>query len=223
MKARWYAVFLLGLMSLAHAADTAWISDDLQTSVSDKPNINAKFVGTVVAGEPITVLGKSDDGNYLHIKTANIEGWVWARNVMNSPSRRAQFETQSKELAQAKEVNSSLSNERENTATTLNKLQEALKVSRQEAENARAQLSSLQRASGNVVAIDKRNRELENKLIELEQSNLRLTHANARLEESQEHNQMIIGGVLFASGIVFSWLMGFLYSQRRRSSYDSLS
>ena len=211
----------LPLMS-AVAESPAWISEKLQTAVNAAPDINARFVGTVVAGEAVTLLGKSKDGGYAHIKTDKLEGWIAARHVSDRPSVRSRFRKVSIALDKESKENARLRAERDSTAGNVGQLRKTLDDTRQALEKVKSDYIALQRASANVITIDKRNRELQGKLISLEQDNLKLRHDNIRLEESQSQKQMYLGAGLVIGGFLLHWLFNLFVVFRRRSPFDEL-
>lgn len=220
-------ISLIGLLGFclsisSYAAEQAWISDALQTSVSDAPEVNGKYIGSLKAGVPITVLGKSKDGRYMHIKTEHLEGWVWAKNIMYSPSIQIRFNEQNTQLNQLQSQNTVLANDKENHTAMISTLQNRLAVAEENATRSRAELVALQRASANVVAIDARNRELQSQVVTLEQENLNLRHSNKRLEEDKSQKQMTIGGLLVVAGFLLNGLLGMMRTHRRRDSFNDL-
>jgi len=99
----------------------------------------------------------------------------------------------------------------------------SLKKYLKELKTLHGELVALQRASGNAIAIDQRNRELQAAVVNLEQENLSLKHRNTRLEESLNQKQLYVGGFLVFAGFILHWLSGlFRLGQRRRSSFDDL-
>mgnify|MGYP000865498243 CR=1 FL=1 len=99
----------------------------------------------------------------------------------------------------------------------------SLKKYLKELKHLHGELVALQRASGNAMAIDQRNRELQAAVVTLEQENLSLKHKNTRLEESINQKQLYTGGFLVFAGFVLHWLSGlFRLGTGRRSSYDDL-
>lgn len=206
------------------ASQPAWISDELRTSVLGSPTINAKFIGTVRAGEAVTETGRSKDGEYVHIKTGKTEGWVLARNVMQTPSMRAKYIEQSMQLENLKAQNQQLLAEKVDANRITGELKNQLAKFKNAEQTARDELVALQRASGNVIAIDKRNRQLQAAVVSLEQENLSLKHKNLRLEEKITQKQMYTGGLLVLAGFMIHWLSGlFRFNRSRRyNSFDDL-
>ena len=196
-------------VSAAFGAQKAWISDELRTAVYDKPSSGAKFLGTLRSGEAVEMLDRN--GDYIHVKTGELNGWVSARSIMETPSVHSRFAEQQQQLQQ-------LQGEAQNLQNTTNDQNQSL-----DALKARDELVALQRASGNAIAIDQRNRELQAAVVNLEQENLSLKHRNTRLEESLNQKQLYVGGFLVFAGFILHWLSGlFRLGQRRRSSFDDL-
>lgn len=259
------------LLAAAAQAETAWISDALQTSVSDKPDVNGQYLGSLTAGESVQLLEMSKDGRYAHIKTAKLDGWVWSRNIQKTPSLQMKFAEQQKaleaaqaensrlqasslqassetaalrsqlseaqhnaeksqqdlaslqqSLSQVQNQNAQLSSTSQNASAAVEQLRAQLAQAQDSAQKSRAELVALQRAGANVVQIDARNRELQAQVVSLEQENLNLRHSNARLEESQSHKQMTIGGLLVLSGVMLSWLFGLMHKNRSRRAFSEL-
>lgn len=206
------------------APQQAWINDDLRTSVFEKPAHNSKFIGTVRAGESVNETARSKNGEYVYIKAGTIEGWVSARNVMQTPSMRTKYLEQSSQLEKLQAQNKQLLSEKNDISRVATELSNQLEQLKNAEQNARDELVALQRASGNVIAIDKRNRELQAAVVSLEQENLSLKHKNLRLEEKVTQKQMYTGGLLVFAGFVIHWLSGlFRFNRsRRRNSFDDL-
>lgn len=109
----------------------------------------------------------------------------------------------------------------ESSQLKLNQLASEYNQARADAQKAKDDLLQLKRVSENVVAIDKLNKELQNKVATLEQSNVLLTQQNNQLQASQSKREMIIGGALVFGGMVLFWLLNtFIVAQRRRSTFS---
>ena len=217
------APLFLALLSthLAFAAQPAWISDELRTAVYDKPASDSKFLGTLRSGDAVEMLERN--GDYVHVKTGEINGWVSARSIMETPSVHSRFAEQQQQLQQLQGEAQNLQNTANDQTQSLDALKNRLEALQNAEQKARDELVSLQRASGNAMAIDQRNRELQDAVVKLEQENLSLKHRNTRLEESLDQKQLYIGGFLVFAGFVLHWLSGlFRLGQRRRSSFDDL-
>ena len=205
----------------ALAAQQAWISDELRNAVYDKPASDSKFLGTLRSGEAVEMLDRN--GDYIHVKTGDINGWVSARSTMQTPSVHSRFAEQQQQLQQLQGETQTLQNTTNDQNQSLDALKARLEALQSAEQKARDELVALQRASGNAMAIDQRNRELQDTVVKLEQENLSLKHRNTRLEESLNQKQLYAGGFLVFAGCILHWLSGlFRLGQRRRSSFDDL-
>ena len=194
-------------VSAAFGAQKAWISDELRTAVYDKPSSGAKFLGTLRSGEAVEML----------------DGWVSVRSIMETPSVHSRFAEQQQQLQQLQGEAQNLQNTTNDQNQSLDALKARLEALQAAEQKARDELVALQRASGNAIAIDQRNRELQDAVVNLEQENLSLKHRNTRLEESLNQKQLYVGGFLVFAGFILHWLSGlFRLGQRRRSSFDDL-
>lgn len=216
-------VFCLLFLTGAALGKTAWITDDLRTGVQTTPEDASIINATLVAGSSVEQLGVSKDGRYVHIKKGNIDGWVLAHDVSETPSIRAnynalltQVETLKTQLKNAQTQNAQL-------AGDTSGLNAALTQAQAEANKAKEALLSLKRASENVVNIDNLNRKLQTQVALLEQNNLQLSQQNVQLKNNQDKQQMITGGLLVLGGMTLFWLLSLLGTGRsRRSSFDDL-
>lgn len=82
---------LLGV-GTAYAEENRWVSDDLSTWVRSGPTDSYRIVGTVNAGDPVTVLETQND--YSRIRTAEgDEAWIPAGDLQQEESVRARVPT----------------------------------------------------------------------------------------------------------------------------------
>lgn len=218
---RWLLLGLLSGAAFAQQGESAWISDELQTSVSDAPQSSGKYLGSLKAGVPVQILRNSEDGRYVLVQAGELQGWVWAKNIMHRPSVHSQFAEQSRQLNLAQAQHAQLKQVHDAELLSVQELQQALAQSRQQAETARADLLALQRVSANAVEIDRRNRELQARVVSLEQENLQLQHQNSRLQDTGLRRQMLLGGGLVLSGAFLSVIFSLLgRTKRRRQLHD---
>lgn len=218
--------FVVGLVLFApllgQAAEQAWISDNLQTAVSAEPDINGRFLGTIPAGAAVTLIGLSANGNYAHIKTDNLDGWISARNIQHQESIAERYQKLQQQYNALQAQNTQMSQESEQRGSSVSSLQQQLNAAQAELAKVRSDYVALRRASANVVSIDKRNRELQTQTVALEQENLNLKRTNAQLQEDISQKKMLYGAGLVIAGFILNWLLGLFSFRRRRSSFDDL-
>ncbi|ECG1332904.1 SH3 domain-containing protein [Salmonella enterica] len=88
-KLRLIGLTLLALSATAvsHAEETRYVSDELNTWVRSGPGDNYRLVGTVNAGEEVTLL--QSDANYGQIKdSSGRTAWILLKELNTTPSLR---------------------------------------------------------------------------------------------------------------------------------------
>ncbi|ECR7717046.1 SH3 domain-containing protein [Salmonella enterica] len=88
-KLRLIGLTLLALSATAvsHAEETRYVSDELNTWVRSGPGDNYRLVGTVNAGEEVTLL--QSDANYGQIKdSSGRTAWIPLKELSTTPSLR---------------------------------------------------------------------------------------------------------------------------------------
>ncbi|ENQ0522784.1 SH3 domain-containing protein [Salmonella enterica] len=88
-KLRLIGLTLLALSATAvsHAEETRYVSDELNTWVRSGPGDNYRLVGTVNAGEEVTLL--QSDANYGQIKdSSGRTAWISLKELNTTPSLR---------------------------------------------------------------------------------------------------------------------------------------
>ncbi|HGB6080975.1 TPA: TIGR04211 family SH3 domain-containing protein [Salmonella enterica subsp. enterica serovar Bareilly] len=88
-KLRLIGLTLLALSATAvsHAEETRYVSDELNTWVRSGPGDNYRLVGTVNAGEEVTLL--QSDANYGQIKdSSDRTAWIPLKELNTTPSLR---------------------------------------------------------------------------------------------------------------------------------------
>lgn len=81
------ALLALSATAVSHAEETRYVSDELNTWVRSGPGDNYRLVGTVNAGEEVTLL--QSDANYGQIKdSAGRTAWIPLKELNTTPSLR---------------------------------------------------------------------------------------------------------------------------------------
>lgn len=209
---------MLSSISL-YAQTPAWISDQLPTTVNDSPSRNAKFVGTVSAGEAVEITGAEQNG-YVPIRSQRLQGWVLSKNVMNTPSVHAELVERKKEIESLQQSNREIAN-RENTLSgSIEEMNAKIRAAELEAEQAKAELVELRRVSGNAIAISDRNKALQNETVQLEQRIVEQAHKIHRLEQAANKQQWLVGGGLVIAGFILQWIFSSMRIRRSRERYS---
>lgn len=203
---------------LAHAQETAWVSDHLLTTINDSPSRSGKFVGTVTAGEAVEITGAEKDG-YLPVRTAKIQGWILARNIMHTPSVHARLEESMAKVTALEAQNRDISGRKDSLSASIAEMNAKIQAAQAEADSAKAELLELRRVSGNAIVISERNKSLQNETVGLEQRIVAQTHEIHRLEQAANRQQWLVGGGLVIAGFILQWIFSLMRQRRRREQF----
>lgn len=95
-KLRLIGLTLLALSATAvsHAEEKRYVSDELNTWVRSGPGDNYRLVGTVNAGEEVTLLQTDANTNYAQVKdSTGRTAWIPLKELNSTPSLRTAFPT----------------------------------------------------------------------------------------------------------------------------------
>lgn len=98
---------------------TRFISDDVFTYIHGGPGTEFRILGSVEAGQPITLLGNTQGDFTQIIDHKGREGWVLASLVTDQPSFRERFPQMEAQLKQANEQLSQISQTNNNAEQEL--------------------------------------------------------------------------------------------------------
>jgi len=100
---------------LAAQAPTRFISDDVYTFIHGGPGKEFRILGSVEAGQPITLLGHTEGDFTQIIDHKDREGWVLTSLVTDQPSFRERFPEMEAQLKFANDQLSQITNKTDNT------------------------------------------------------------------------------------------------------------
>tara|TARA_R110000796_G_scaffold27942_16_gene76827 strand:- start:11272 stop:11853 length:582 start_codon:yes stop_codon:yes gene_type:complete len=128
-------IFLLAPSGVfATQAPTRFISDDVFTYIHGGPGTEFRIIGSVEAGQPVTLLDNTEGDFTQIIDHKGREGWVLTSLVSDQPSFRERFPEME---AQLKQANEQLNNITQNTDNT----EESLTLSNEKVAELRAALT----------------------------------------------------------------------------------
>ncbi|MFS1702501.1 TIGR04211 family SH3 domain-containing protein [Alteromonas sp. AMM-1] len=187
--------FIFGLLVItlpASAQDTAdqpgaYVADDLYVFMHSGPGRNYRIVGSIEAGLPVTILGRSDDGSYTQIQDEEErEGWIETQFLINTISRRAQLPELSQRVA-----------ERDQQVSALTAKQQKLQ---QQLVEAKQQIS-----------------ELESDQAQAQQRIQQLTAQIQSQDNEELYRMFTYGGIVAGAGVLLGIIVTFIPKRRRRN------
>lgn len=211
----------LCLPFMAQAQTTRYVSDELEITMRNGQGIKFGIKKMLQSGTRLDVL-ETDPTGYSKVRTPDgATGWVLTRYLSNSPSARNQLEASQQrvanlelEISKYKEEISALSNQ--NTDVDSQNLS-----LREKSQRLSKELDDLRRTASNAVALENENRQLKEKLQQIDHENQSLVIENNALKDNDTRNWFLVGAAVLFSGILLGLILPRL-RVRRKDSWGSL-
>lgn len=205
----------------AQAQTTRYVSDKLEITMRNGQGVKFNIRKMLESGTRLEVL-ETDPAGYSKVRTTDgVEGWVLTRYLTNTPSARDQLEASQKrvanlelEIAKYKEEISSLSNQNSDVDTQNMSLKE-------KSQRLSKELDDLRRTASNAVALDNENRQLKEKLQEIDNENQSLVIENNALKDNSTRSWFLVGAAVLFAGILLGIILPRL-KVRKKDSWGSL-
>ena len=198
-KLRLIGLTLLALSAttLAHADEKRYVSDELNTWVRSGPGDNYRLVGTVNAGEEVTLLQTNNDTQYAQVKdSSGRTAWIPLKELSANPS----LKTRVPDL--------------ENQVKTLtDKLNNIDSTWNQRTADMQKKVAGSDSA---INALKDENQKLKNELIVAQK---KVNAANLQLDDKQRTIIMqwfMYGGGVLGAGLILGLVLPHLVPSRKR-------
>jgi SH3 domain protein len=211
----------LSLPALTQAQTTRYVSDELEITMRSGQGIKFGIKKMLESGTRLDVL-ETDPNGYSKVRTGEgVEGWVLTRYLSNSPSARDQLEASQQrvanlelEISKYKEEIAALSNQNSDVDTQNLSL-------REKSQRLSKELDDLRRTASNAVALENENRQLKEKLQQIDHKNQSLVLENNALKDNSTRSWFLVGAAVLFSGILLGLILPRL-RVRKKDSWGSL-
>ena len=217
---RWLVPVIAWLASASAVAQSVWVSDQFEVTLRTGPSTSNAIERMLSSGTELEVIEQDAESGYSRVRTrGGTEGWVLTRYLMNEPSAREQLETLTRQLTSANAEGESMSSQlsairgqHESATRTIQEL---------ERDNSalRAEIESIREKAANTLAIDRQNKDLQQKLTDAEIQVSVLEQEKEQLVSQSNRNWFITGALVVLGGILLGLVLPRMRVQRR-SRYD---
>lgn len=206
----------------ATAAETRYISDELEVTLRTGQSTQHQIVRMVKSGTPVEVLTADANTGYTKVRTpSGAEGWVLNRYLMTSPSARQQLDELQRRLATLEIENKQLKEQ----SGTLKEQGKAAGQQQQNLENEKRQLeqelANIRKTAGSALALESENKRLKEQYLNLQSELQTLQQENLTLKDRGEREWFVRGAAVVVVGILIG-LVAPRLKFRRRSNWDAL-
>ena len=200
----------------------AYVSDQVDIPLRAGASNRHKIIGSARTGAPVTVLAVDAAKGYSQIRTASgTRGWLPSSQLSELTSSQEQLVTTRQELEQLKaqyfglqqHVDGLVDKPDAETVSYPQLYDEALRL--------RQQLAQYRKVAADTVAIDERNKNLQEQVVSLEYNVRIIEQENQKLRNENDHIRLLMGLVVLVAVLLLVVLAPRLL-ERRRTQWSQL-
>lgn len=198
------------------AQATVYVSDTLEIPLRAGASDRYKVIGAVRSGSPVEVLKVDSVKGYTQIRTsAGVKGWLLSEQITDIPSGREQLAGVRRELEHLKARYDDLKQHMDNVVGRPDGEAISYPGLYEEAVRLRQQLAQYRKVAADTVAIDERNKNLQERTVTLERELQIVQQENQALRNDNGNIRLLMGAVLLGTCLLVAILMPRVREQRR--------
>jgi len=202
---------------ITYAQTTRYVSDELEITMRNGQGVKFAIKKMLSSGTKLDVL-ETDPTGYSKVKTdKGAVGWVLTRYLSNTPSSRNRLAASEQkvanlelQLAKQKEEIQTLSSQNSESGNKNLTLKET-------SQRLSKELDDLRRTASNAVALSTENRQLKEKLQQIDSQMQSLVIENSTLKESDTKRWFLIGAAVLFAGLLLGLIIPRLRFQKKSS------
>lgn len=206
----------------ANAQTVRYITDDFQVTLRTGESTQHQIVRMLHSGAKLELLETDSKSGYSRVRTdGGQEGWVLTRYLVDMPSARDRLDAAQKKLANVELQNSKLNTQLSKLKDTNDTLEKQNKTLTGKNRSLDQQLTSIRQTAADALAIDRENKTLKSKVVDLERKVQSLDQENAVLKDRRDRDWFITGALVLGGGIILGMIIPRM-RVRRKSNWDTL-
>lgn len=205
-------------VSVSVAQTTRYVSDELEITLRSGKGLEFGIRKMLKSGAQLSVLENDADSGYSKVKTTDgLEGWVLTRYLSNIASARDRLAASEQKLANMELEIAAYKDEIQQLSSQNTSAGDQNLSLRENAQRLRKELDDLRRTASSAVAIENENRQLKQKLQEMDSQIQTIQIENNALRDNSAKSWFMVGaGVLFG-GLLLGLLIPKLRIRRKDS------
>jgi SH3 domain protein len=197
------------------------VTDQFEITLRTGPSTSNAIRLSLRSGAELQIIERDEESGYTRVSTeGGTEGWVLTRYLMNEPSAREQLAQLMEQLSSASAEGSSLSTQLNSIRAEYREAEQQIAQLGREKAALESELDEIRRTAANVLAIDRQNDELQEKLTNAEISIDRLNEEVRTLTGQSNRTWFITGALVLFGGVILGLILPRMRWQRR-SRYDT--
>jgi len=195
---------------------TVYVSDSVEIPLRAGTSNRYKVIGSVRSGSPIEVLKVDKGKGYTQIRTpAGVRGWIRSDQLTETPSSQELLASVRQELEKLQAKHSDLKQHMDEVVNRPSGENLSYPQIYEEALRLRQQLAQYRKVASDTVAIDERNKALQERVVMLERELQIVQQKNQALHNDNDSIRFLVGAVLLGAALLVSVLMPRIREQRR--------
>ena len=172
-------------------------------------------------GAKLEILESDPDNGYTKVRTTGgTEGWVLSRYLMREPAARVQLESLSSELTNTTTKGNNIRSQVDAIKHQLDHAAKRVATLERENKKLRNELTEIKQVAANTLAIDTQNKELHQRLTNVESQKNILLQENIEFSKRKERDWFVAGALVLFAGMVLGLVLTRI-RWRKRSRYES--
>ena len=202
--------------AVAAPTTAAYVSDTADLPLRAGASNRHKIIGAVRNGAPVTVLQVDAAKAYSQIKTpTGVRGWLPNSQLTTTPGSQEQLTTTRQELEQLKTRYFELQQRVDGLVGKPDAEAAGYPQLYEEALRLRQQLAQYRKVAADTVAVDERNKVLQEQVVTLERDLQILQQQNQKLSDDSANSRLLMGVVLLAALGLVAVLVPRIRQQKR--------
>jgi len=169
----------------------------------------------LVSGTRLTIIEKSEDGNYSHVRTDNgKEGWLQTQYLSDEQSGRSLYEQSLISIAKLEESNDALTQEVQTNRTEKDAALKQLATLSEESTKMDIELQQIKNISANAIRLNSDNQQLMEDNQKLKNNLDVLSSDNKRLQDDDSNDAFLNGAFAVLIGVMITLIVPRLWPSK---------
>ena len=193
-----------------------YVSDTVDIPLRAGASNRYKVIGAVRSGSPVEVLKMDTAKGYAQIRTpAGVRGWLSSDQLTHTPSSQDQLAQTRQELEQLKARYFELQEHMDSVVSKPGADAMSYPQLYEEALRQRQLLAQYRKVAADTVAMDERNKVLQEQAVTLERELQVVQQENRALRNDNDSIRFLMGAVILIAGLLVAFMMPHIREQKR--------
>lgn len=194
----------------------AYVSDTVEIPLRAGASNRHRIIGATRSGSPVEVLKVDAAKGYTQIRTpAGARGWLPSDQLGSTPSSQEQLAETRQELEQLKARHFELQQHMDSMVSKPDAEAKSYPQLYEESLRLRQQLAYYRKAAADTVAMDERNKNLQEQAVTLERELQIVQQENRALRNDNDNIRFLMGVMLLSAGLLVAVMMPRIREQKR--------